>query len=216
MKVQNFITDVDGVIIDRMQVYTRIFSELLSGYGIDPEEAQRHYLHTAGSSIAEQFAELLKNHKIPCSEEQLRKLVNNFFHIASESPAPLFSGVRETFLKIKQADVHIFATSGSRTSELETLFKRNEIPHDLIMGSDQIPKGEAHLLRFAQFVGVALPDFCKTAAYLGDGPHDMMIATQHNILAIGISNTVDHAHLRKAGADVVIARIEEVVELLEI
>jgi phosphoglycolate phosphatase-like HAD superfamily hydrolase len=126
---------------------------------------------------------------------------------------PLFPGVRDTFRKIKIAGLKIFATSGSRTPDLEVLFRRHEIPCDLILGSDEIPKGDEHIQRFAEFVKLPVPEFCRAAAYVGDGPHDMVIATQHQILAIGISTTMEHAHLRASGADVIISKIEELLEI---
>ncbi|OGY80001.1 MAG: hypothetical protein A3B74_05070 [Candidatus Kerfeldbacteria bacterium RIFCSPHIGHO2_02_FULL_42_14] len=210
------ITDVDGVVFDRMPLYTRNFSDLVAVFGISTEAAQRYYLHTSGAPITQQFEEVLKKHKISFSTQQLQTLVHDFFHLANGAEAPLFPGVRETFCKIQKAGCLIFATSGSRTPDLEVLFRGYEIPCDLIIGSDEIPKGDQHIQRFAEFVDIPLPEFCRAAAYIGDGPHDMVIATRNKILAIGISNTVDHTHLRASGADVVIANIENLLELLEI
>ncbi|OGI17298.1 MAG: hypothetical protein A3J63_01585 [Candidatus Moranbacteria bacterium RIFCSPHIGHO2_02_FULL_40_12b] len=216
MKIKYVITDVDGVLIDRMPIYKKAFQSVVTDFGVPKKDAGKYYYDTAGTPIEKQISGILRKWKANSAEFLVDDLVIKFFKIASVHPhPPLFIGVKKTVKKLKGLGKFLCATSGSKTAELEELFKRNSLQYDVILGSDKIPKGDEHIKFFARHFHIPKNKFCAKALYLGDGPQDMRIASANKVMEVGITNTVSAEKLLKAGAKKIIRNIEEVLEFME-
>lgn len=214
-RLRFFVTDVDGVIIDRMPLYAEIFCELVTPYGINHDDAHTYYFDTAGTPVGDQFAGALSAYSILFSPDLIPFLKKHFFDQAQHVPAPLFPTALATLNRIHD-HIPICATSGANTSELKSFVRMYHLPFSHVLGSDTIRKGVAHIEFFARQYDISITDFSAHSVFLGDGPRDMEIARECSIYAIGITNTVSAKRLRESGANAVITRIEEVLPLIGI
>jgi len=62
-------------------------------------------------------------------------------------------------------------------------------------------------------VGLSLEQFAQQSVYFGDGPGDMRLAKEAGIFAIGVAQTVSPDLLKEAGADLVIEKIGDALEI---
>jgi len=210
-----FVTDNDGVIFDRMPIYRTAFKKLVSEYGADSNIAAKYFYESAGESIDNQFSEIFKRTGVVVSDEEiLNVIVPNFFRLADVTETPIFPKAAETLVEIKKRNYHIFVTSGSNTDDLERLWKTHSLPYDMILGSDEIKKGDRHIELFAEYTGQSLGNFCQGTYFIGDGKSDMALAKRNRLQAIGITNTVTADKLFEGGADHVISHIEEILDFL--
>ncbi|MDH4482148.1 MAG: HAD hydrolase-like protein, partial [Rhodoferax sp.] len=74
-------------------------------------------------------------------------------------------------------------------------------------------KGPAHFELILECSGLNRQSFGSRTAMIGDGPHDMKIAQDAGILAIGITSTVSREKLLQAGADCVVESLDELTNL---
>lgn len=215
------IFDVDGTIIDNMPAATDAFVHVLQSKtrSIPSDEARRFYLDTAGTPIGVQFEIILKNHRIEFDNSTITDMEKKYFayreSLSSWQNAKLFPCMEDVLRHLHNNGLRIFLTSGSRTEEIKDSMKKRDVDKyiDYVLGGDKIHKGQAHIREFAKFVGFPLADFCKNAFYVGDGTRDMEIAKEAGLFAIGITNTVTEEKLKAAGANAVIKRSDELLNL---
>lgn len=204
--------DLDGTLVDSMEMYADFFGDLLEDFGINQEFSRTFYFSTAGMPLNKQFERALPE-GVGARQNLIRKLVNEFFSRVEEMPMELFEGVEEVLESFRRRRMSLFVTTGTRfpRARLEELglyyyFVR-------IIGSDERPKGPEHIHVFAESVGMSVPEFCTRAFLVGDGPSDMMLGQQMRLYTIGITNTVSSEVLRRAGAE---ETIDSLYRLLEI
>lgn len=215
MGTKYFITDVDGVIFDRMEVYSSAFVKVMRPLGISEELLRSRYRGTLGTPIQLQIKGAAADFGAVIGEEDLNKMVEDFWEICAKYPTKLFSGVKETLDKIKNRGIFLMASSGSKTGDLAKFFKKYELPYDFFLGSDTILKGDEHIEIFADHFSAGKKDFCRQAAFIGDGTTDMQIAARNGIFGIGITNTISAEALLDAGAQAIISDIGQVFEHLQ-
>ncbi|MFA7714670.1 MAG: HAD hydrolase-like protein [Candidatus Paceibacterota bacterium] len=153
---------------------------------------------------------ILNKFGMTVSEECLGKMVKNFWDMCAVSPTNLFSGVKETLDKVKRQGIFLMASSGSQTADLAKYFKEYDLPYDLFLGSDRVLKGDKHINIFADHFSLEKKDFCRQAAFIGDGTTDMQIAARNGIFGIGITNTISAETLLASGAEVIVSDISEI------
>ncbi|MDA3840516.1 MAG: HAD hydrolase-like protein [Patescibacteria group bacterium] len=212
MKKKYVVTDVDGVLLDRMPVYGEIFSELLrTCYGIDKKFSKKLFFSTAGTPIDKQFALAISESCFVKITSVISKLEKDFFIESAKREVSFFPRAKEVIAKLNMVGCTLFASSGSQTRELEKIFLENMLPYRMILGSNEIKRGPEHIKIFAENVYLSIEEFAVNAVYIGDGPRDMEIARECNMLAIGILTCpgVSEENLRNAGADYVINDISE-------
>ena len=196
-----FISDVDGTIFDRMPLFTRVFAEVCKKRGVNQGGARRHYIQTAGDILSDQFKKCFSGEGVKYTLETIKECEGSFLAKVKDVPAPLFPGARETLTRLHEEGIMLFATSGSNEDELKTLFAFNLLPpFALILGSDRIPKGAEHIREFAKHVSLTVKKFAALAIMVGDGPTDMRIASEANILGVGVTTTTTAEALLEAGA----------------
>ena len=197
-----------------MPVYTETFSGILSGrFGISIEESSEYYLNSAGAPLDTQFRYILeKNGK---STEEIQSMVEEFFEIVNQVDYSWYLGAKELIKELRRRNFTLFVTTGSQTSVTKKKLEKAGIADcfELILGSSEIPKGPNHIEEFAKLAGLPVEEFARQAFYCDDGPQDMKIANELGICAIGIAQTVSREKLFEAGADVVVDKIGEVINL---
>jgi len=216
-KKKNLICDVDGTLIDRMPIYRDVFCSLAGEKGVSRDVAAAFYYDTVGTPLSRQFKRIFEEQRIAFSENEIEELSKRFFEIAAQTKPLLFPSVLETIKELRRKRISLFLTSGSNTREMTAFFQEIGIVQEfkIILGSDETEKGPAHIIAFAEASGLALSDFCRETAYIGDGPADMRIAKEFGLLGIGITNTVPAEKLREAGATEIVTDFRDVVSFFD-
>lgn len=123
----------------------------------------------------------------------------------------LYPNAREVLETLRNGHLLLFISSASQKKLLERKLCNCGIYHHFscILGA---PKGTRHVEYFSNFFPKKQKFFERTF-FVGDELNDMRIAKSCELYAIGITNSHSAEKLKKAGADVVINKIEELLEL---
>ena len=214
MKYKYGIFDLDGNIVNAIPTYTKVFSEILNKkFGIDIKDSSKYYLNSTGTPIDIQFEYMLEKHSKPI--DKIPQMVDEFFNTVNNIDFVLFNGAKEAIINLHEKNLNLFITTGSQTEDTrERLKKAGLLKYfGLVLGSSEIPKGPKHIEKFSRSVNLPTEEFSKQAFYCGDGPRDMEIAKMFEIYAIGIAQTVNKERLFESGANVVVDKIGDVLEL---
>jgi len=210
-KFNYLICDVDGVIFDRMPMISTALVEAMKSKGVS-EALVRDFLRgSLGTPLEIQIRGIMASAGKSIKSDEVKQVIDDFRKAmaAGGDKSAIFPGVKATLDKLKSQGVAIMTSSGSSTWKIEELFEQFKLPHDVLLGSDRILKGEAHIDFFADHFAIARPEFCRRAAFVGDGTADMEIARRNEIFAIGITNSLEENELRQAGAQAVIGSFSE-------
>jgi len=213
-KLIYLITDVDGVIFDRMPAIMTAFVEVMRPLGIPEERVISYTQNSLGATFESQTKGLLAESGKTISDDDVRLARRRFWEIFDANQTAVFPGVKDTLEYLKARQIKILASTGSKTSEVEDLFAKFSLPCDFILGSDKIAKGDEHINVFARHFSIAKTDFCREAAFVGDGTVDMQIAARNGIYSIGITNSIPAAPLIAAGAQTIIANFSEITKFM--
>lgn len=97
---------------------------------------------------------------------------------------------------------------------MKRLYEVGIFPYiDCLIGFDIYKKGLKHIEMLAAKGGLSLEQFASQSVYFGDGPGDMRLAKNAGIFAIGVAQTVNPELLKEAGADLVIAKIGDALDI---
>lgn len=215
MAIKYFITDVDGVIFDTMPALISALVCVMRPFGILESQVLSYYRNTLGAPLESQIKGLMNSAGKSIGDDDIKSLILDFWKALAGKPIKLFQGVKETLDLIKSKNIFIMASSGSRTAEMDRLFTEFHLPCDFFLGSDKILKGDEHIRIFAEHFLLPKKEFCRQAAFIGDGTVDMQIASRNEIFAIGITNTIPAEPLLEAGAQAIITSYPEVIKLLQ-
>jgi phosphoglycolate phosphatase-like HAD superfamily hydrolase len=215
MKTKYFITDVDGVIFDRMAAIRAAFAKTMRALGITEEAVLAYMRGSLGATFESQVKGILAQDGRMISDEDVRQARRRFWDEFDDKAIKLFPGVKDTLDSLKARGIAILASTGSRTGEVEDLFAKFGLPFDFIMGSDKILKGDQHIAAFVEHFSLPKNDFCRQAVLIGDGTVDMEIACRNKIFAIGITNSLPAPPLIAAGAKAIVADFAEVAKFLD-
>ncbi|MFA6436706.1 MAG: HAD family phosphatase [Candidatus Paceibacterota bacterium] len=207
--------DADGTLFNTMPGYRETFSDLVHRYfDVDKDVARRFYFATAGMNLKEQFRGLLRQEGKSFTEADIAERYEEFFEMSEELPADLFNDVRQLLDDLKRENVKMFITSGTKGRILHRRLRETGLLEyfTMFLGSDDIPKGGAHITIFAEIIDVSFDDFTSQGCLVGDGSGDMKLARKAKMLAIGITRTVSADALIQAGADIVISSLSELVD----
>lgn len=174
MKTKYLITDIDGVIFDRMAAIMAAFVKTMGVLGITEEAVTTYMRGSLGAPFESQVKGLLAEDGRTISDEEIHQARCHFWDEFDDKAIKVFPGVKETLINLKAAGIAILASTGSRTGEIEDLFAKFNLPFDFIMGSDKILKGDQHITIFAERFSLPKSDFCRQAASIGDGTVDMV------------------------------------------
>jgi phosphoglycolate phosphatase len=214
IEIKYVVSDLNGTLVDAMPIYTRVFCDVVKRHtGIESPRVASYSIAATGTPWDEQFSHILEDHKLP--KEEVPKMMDEFCNIIYDERYSLFP-VAETLLKLfKSKGYKVFITSGSGTGPmLKRLYEVGVFPYiDFLIGFDIYKKGLKHIQMLGEKVGLSLEQFAKQSVYFGDGPGDMRLAKEAGIFAIGVAQTVSPGLLKEAGADLVIEKIGDALEI---
>jgi len=213
-KLNYLITDADGVIFDRMPAILEAFAKAMLPLGINEKQVISYVLGSLGAPFESQVKGMVEQAGKTISDDDIRQTRCRFWETFDDNDIKLFPGIKDTLDNLKASGIGILVSTGSRTAEIEQLFAEFDLPHDLILGSDEILKGDEHINVFAGHFSMQKTDFCRQAAFIGDGTVDMEIAARNGIYGIGITNSIAAAPLLAAGAKAIVADFGEIIKLL--
>jgi phosphoglycolate phosphatase-like HAD superfamily hydrolase len=214
MAIKYFITDMDGVIFDTMPAILSAFAEAMRPFDFSAKEVSAYCLGSLGSPIESQIQGIMAKAKRSFDKDDVRIINNNFWELMRGQPVKTFFGVKETLDNLKSKNIFLLASSGSKTAEMNRLFKEFNLSFDFFLGSDKILKGDEHIRIFAEHFSLPKKDFCRQAAFIGDGTVDMQIASRNGIFAIGITNSLPADQLLAAGAQNIVAKFSDVLAII--
>jgi phosphoglycolate phosphatase len=213
-KVKYIVSDLNGTLVDAMPIYTRVFCDVVKRHtGIESPKVAAYSIAATGVPWDEQFSHILEHHKLP--EHEVPKMMDEFCNIIYDETYSLFPAAEELLNLFKNKGYKVFITSGSGTGPmLKRLYEVGVFPYiDFLIGFDIYKKGLKHIEMLAEKEGLSLKQFALQSVYFGDGPGDMRLAKSAGIFAIGVAQTVNPELLKEAGADLVIAKIGDALEI---
>lgn len=213
-KLKYGIFDLDGTIFNAMPSYAEAYSQILKDrYEIPFENSADYYLESAGTPLNEQFRFMLISNNRPA--DKVPEMVKEFFDIVNAKDFVLFEGAKKVLDDLHKKGVALFITTGSEDEATKKRLDRAGISKYFteVLGSSQKEKGPWHIEVFSKMAGKKIDEFSENAFYVGDGPFDMHIAKMFGIYAIGVPTTVSKNLLLESGADAVVEKIEDIMEL---
>lgn len=214
IKTKYIVSDLNGTLIDAMQIYTRVFCDVVKRHtGIKSPNVAAYTIAATGTPWDEQFSHILESHKLP--EDEVPEMMDDFCNLIYNETYVLFPKAEELLKLFKTRGYKVFITSGSGTGQMmKRLYEAGIFPYvDCLLGFDIYKKGPKHLEMLAEKEGLSLKEFASQSVYFGDGPGDMRLAKNAGLFAIGVAQTVDKEILKEAGADLVVAKIGDALEI---
>jgi phosphoglycolate phosphatase len=214
MKIKYIVSDLNGTLVDAMTIYTRVFCDVVKRHtGIESPNIAAYSLAVTGTPWDEQFAYVLDLHKYP--KDGVPKLMDEFCSIVNEEKYLLYPKVEELLHTFKEKGYRVLITSGSSTgSMIKRIYDLGILNNiDFLLGFDTYKKSRKHMEMLAENENMSLEEFAKQSIYFGDGPGDMRIAKDSGLFAIGIAQTVSPELLKDAGADLVLEKIGDALEI---
>lgn len=204
---------MDGTIRDSLAEYTHLFGALMyDKYGVDADEAENHFVNTAGQPTPDQISTLLKKHGMTISPEEAFEEGNRVAsYLGQHSDAPPFSEVPDMLKNLKERGYGIFVSSGQQEKVVrEYLERAGLMPYvDSFAGirpeEPEFKKGEPHFREAARHFGVSFNTFIKETVFIGDTPTDMKVANDSGIVAIARSGISTEEVLSNSGAKLVLS-----------
>jgi phosphoglycolate phosphatase-like HAD superfamily hydrolase len=219
-KLSTLVFDLDGTLLDSMPVLADIFCDVLAGQrGVPPEFSRRIYYELAGMGPESQFRAVLRRGHL--YEKGVGQLTQEFWRLAeSIAPAP-FPEVPRVLETLKTAGYALFVSSGGRPDFANTRAERAGIDgfFRLILGTDDnepnMAKGAPHFRIIRESLDLPDADFRASTAMIGDGPFDMQVGKIAGLTAIGRLTGDNAQQLREAGAEFIIADLEDLLRFLD-
>ena len=203
--------DLDGTILDTYELIKTTFLEVFKNYypkHIPSEEDLKRYF---GPTLIETFTNVT-------GDGELAKYLTERYKVINKELQPklikIYPGVLELLEELRKKGYKLAVFSNKTKSVIVSgLMEVNALESfDYILGYDEVtnPKPSREGLDRIR------EEFNDEVLYVGDSEGDMATAKNANCLAIGVSQAViSREALINAGADYVIDRIYELLELLE-
>jgi phosphoglycolate phosphatase len=214
IKTKYIVSDLNGTLVDAMQIYTRVFCDVVKRHtGIKSSNVAAYTIAATGTPWDEQFSHILESHELP--KEEVPKMMDDFCSLIYNETYILFPKAEALLKVFKTKDYKVFITSGSGTGPMmKRLYEAGIFPYvDCLLGFDIYKKGPKHIEMLAEKEGLSLKQFASQSVYFGDGPGDMRLAKNAGLFAIGVAQTVNPDILKEAGADLVLAKIGDALEI---
>ena len=214
IKIKYIVSDFNGTLVDAMPIYTRVFCDVVKRHtGNESPNVAAYSIAATGTPWDEQFSHVLEYYKLP--KDSVPKLMDEFCNIVYGQTYSLFPRVDILLKLFKTKGYKVFITSGSGTGPMmKRLHEVGIFPYiDCLLGFDIYKKGLKHIEMLAEKESLSLKQFTSQSVYLGDGPGDMRLAKNAGIFAIGVAQTVDSELLKEAGADFVLSKIGDALDM---
>ena len=199
------IFDYNQVLADDLAAHTDAYKKAFKKFGVSVSSAElKKLMHKTRNEKISYFKE--KHGLKDCDERIFREKDKEFLKIAN-AKSLLFPGAAEALEKLgKKFSLGLF--TGTNLEQMFIPKKTVELFKAIVTIKDyKKPKPDPEgLLLCVKLLGLA----AEECAYIGDSAHDMAAAKAAGCKAIGIiTGAFSAEELRKAGADMVIANLNE-------
>jgi HAD superfamily hydrolase (TIGR01549 family) len=198
--IKAVIFDIDGTLVDSVDLHARAWQETFSHFGKDiPYERVRHQIGKGGDQLMPVF---FSKEELDEKGEEMEKYRGELYKRDYLPKVRAFPRVRDLFLRIKADGLRIALASSAKEDELETYKKLARI-EDLVeeeTSSDDADKSKPHPDIF-EAVMESLGDIEPLEAIVvGDTPYDAEAAGKASLRTIGVlCGGFPEAELKEAG-----------------
>ena len=198
--IKAVIFDVDGTLVDSVDLHARAWQEALAHFGKRVEyERVRYQIGKGGDQLMPVF---LSEAELDEFGEELEKYRGELFKRDYLPRVKGFPSVRELFQRIKREGVSIALASSAKADELKT-YKRIARIEDLVeeeTSKDDAEKSKPHPDIFVASLEQLGDPPREQAIVIGDTPYDAEAAGRAGIKTVGmLSGGFPEADLRAAG-----------------
>jgi HAD superfamily hydrolase (TIGR01549 family) len=183
---QAVLFDVDGTLIDTVDLHARAWQEALGHFGIDvPYEDVRAQIGKGGDQLMPVF---LSREDLKQRGEELEDYRGQLFKGKYLSQAQPFPSVRELFQRIKADGKRIVLASSGKASEVEHYSKLANIDDliDAATSSDEVERSKPYGDIFAAALAKVQGTGAEDAVVVGDTPYDAAAASKVGLRTIGL------------------------------
>jgi HAD superfamily hydrolase (TIGR01509 family) len=180
------IFDIDGTLIDSVDLHARAWQEALHQFGHDvPFDMVRHQIGKGGDQLLPVFLTRSEQEQYGKDLEKYRAKLwkQNYMHRVRPFP-----GVRPLFQRLKEDEVRIALASSAKGDELE-FYKRVAGIDDLVdktTSSDDAEHSKPHPDIFEAALSKLGESSPSGAAAIGDSPYDAEAARSLELPCIGV------------------------------
>jgi beta-phosphoglucomutase len=218
VNVKAVIFDRDGVLVDTVPFYEKLYMDILREDGI--EVKQDEVKARIGEKARNIFSQLLEERGEGDDGGRVTKLYREYRKETNErlenGNLELLPGAREAVGKLKKRKIRVAIGTGASRRSTEIILRKTKAKHlfDAIVTGDDVEKAKPE------------PDiFLKAAKALGVEPRDCVVvedwlngikaAKKAGMICIAVMGTASSKEeLEEAGADLVIGELEELMERL--
>ena len=184
--IKAVIFDIDGTLVDSVDLHARAWQETFSHFGKEIPYAQiRHQIGKGGDQLMPVF---FSKEELDEKSSEMEKYRGELFQRDYLQGVRAFPRVRELFLKIKEEGKRLALASSAKEDELATYKKIARI-EDLVeeeTSSDDADKSKPHPDIFAAVLD-RLGDIAPSEAIVvGDTPYDAQAAGKLSLRTIGL------------------------------
>jgi HAD superfamily hydrolase (TIGR01509 family) len=217
MAITAFLFDYNGVLVDDENVHCAAFREILAPIGIEMTQAD-YWGRYLGFDDFGAFRAVLADHGRPGSEAEIRALV------AAKKPAYLrlaqtslrsFPGAGDLLRRLASDGATIGVVSGALHDEIEMgleFLGAKDCVRFIVAAEDtkeSKPDPEGYLLGIEQLTKIVGESVAKRAWVIEDSISGIESAKAAGLFCLSVASSYDAVQLKAAGADVVVARLEE-------
>jgi len=202
------IFDFDGVIVDSEPLHLEYFRQVMRAqYGVELTN-QQYYDEYVAYTDAECFAKLAEKHRIPCSDDDIARLIAQKTALMrkklAESIKPL-PGVIELMRSLRASGLGLAVCSSALREEIEASLSLLGVADlvQLIVSADDVPAGKPdpagyNLTRkmLAKTLGSDLP--AGSCLAIEDSPGGVSAAKSAHLAVLAVTNSVPADRLSQA------------------
>ena len=213
------IFDLDGTILDSMQLHATVFAQILhEEYGISEEISRLAYYRMSGNPLGHQFKRVIQTQGIGGLPE-IDEHVEDFYSRFRQIDPILFPDVLPAIQRFWEAGYVLVVCSGNAPDIVERRLVQTGVKSyfRLWLGTDPamgLSKGEAHFQILRDTLTLSQEEFQLNSMSVGDAQHDIQVARNAGILSVGRVNLLNAASLQEARPDYLISDFNELVQLL--
>lgn len=212
--------DLDGTLVDTISQYKAIFLSFFAGrFDFSSKTVAVSFEQMMGCPLEYHLKNLERLSGKKIANHQ--KVSEDFFKVAQRKLKPkLFADAPLTIEELKKRGYEIIISTSADVEVEKEIFEKTYLSCliDLGLGTDEaypaIEKGKPHFRIAAQKYKIPLSQLCQKAVYIGDAPHDMEIAKANKVFAIGKLGSVTSFKLKRAGANLVIKNLSDLLNYL--
>ncbi len=213
------IFDLDGTLLDSMQLHATVFAQILhEQYEVAEEISRQAYYRMSGNPLGHQFEHVLQMQNIG-GLHKVDENVEDFYSRIRQFDPTLFPDVLPALQRFREGGYILVVCSGNAPDIVQRRLAQTGImPYfRLWMGTDLalgLSKGETHFRILRERLSLSREEFECNSMSVGDSQHDIQVAKNVGILSVGRVNAFNAVSLHEARPDYLISDFYELVHLL--